>query len=142
MMDAEVKGRLLACKWKGYYWLSDRSAPCVMVETEALPSELLCEGRTPFVVEANLISEDGARSVSMAFADGRLIVNEFDASKKPNDVEESFVAHRMPGVARLKFIRRWREVPDELCLGWPVLVPAERVFIGLEPQGAMPDGQE
>jgi CRISPR type III-associated protein (TIGR04423 family) len=40
-----------------------------------------------------------------------------------------------PEVAQLKFRKYWKEEPDPLCEGMPVLVPAEEVFVGFVLQG-------
>lgn len=135
---------LMAHKWKGYYWLSDKTEPRVMTDYEPLPADLLAEGRNPFVVEANMVSEDGGLSAAISYADGRQIVSIADVAtpEGATDEDESFVAHRMPGVRRLKFKRRWVERDDELCLGWKTLVPAQLIFTGFEAADAKAERDE
>lgn len=133
-MKEEDKNILLSGKWIGYYWLSDATKPEVMTTAVALSKDLIDEKRNPFVVEANFVSEDGAKSVFMTHVDGHLRVTVTDTAtpEGAEDEEENLVAHRMDGVAKLRFVRRWVRRDDELCLGWPSLVPERRIFKGFE----------
>jgi CRISPR type III-associated protein (TIGR04423 family) len=92
------------------------------------------DNSNPFIVEGHLYAPKEQLSYSIRYTDGRHIVIEYDLNKDvPKDIDEkSFIAHRLPGVSKLKFHQYWKEQKDALCEGMTTLVPADYVFVGFE----------
>ena len=130
----------------GYYWMSDAVDPVVVQNTDSstaarINSILSSENANPFVIEGQLYDEKSKISVSIKYVDGHYILNRYDVEENIEDVDQRkqssivlkrYVANRMPGL-KLRFLQYWREQPDPLCCGMPVLQPAEKVFVGFEP---------
>lgn len=134
-------------KCTGYVWYSDKTAPTVY-RNEPL-SLTLNEKENPFVVEANFT--DGETSHSIRYVDGKYIhsfcytegdmlhsfcnvgdkhIESSHALAPQNAYTEIKVfPQSMPNVYKMLFRRYWREEKDALCNNWPVLQPAELVFV-------------
>ena len=133
----------------GYYWMSDSVEPVVLGQPDpTLPDRLnniLCSAlANPFVVEGRLYDASSRVSVSIRYVDSRYILLRHDVAddlRKAEDKEtdsiviKRYVANRMAD-RKLVFLQYWREQPDPLCCGMPVLAPAEKVFVGFEPLNA------
>ena len=114
-------------QYLGYIWQSDQTAP------EVLPSEGIIDTdhpANPFIIEAHLT--DGEKSISIKFADGHCIVNEYNLSECENAEPVSYIPNRMDGVSILKFKRVWTRQRDTLCEEMETLTPAQLIFVGLE----------
>lgn len=114
--------------YQGYIWWSDMATPEVFLGNKKLtidPDEL----KRHFIVEGQLC--DGKNSYSIKYIDGKHWVYRYDIANKGSDL--IFLPHHFnkPEIKALKFIQRWRAVPDARCCeGMEVLQPAEFIFIG------------
>lgn len=127
-------------KYQGYFWMSDEESPMVFLSTETLSKQLENYGKfpiqlqadlnpNPFVIEGLLYDPENHISYTIKFVDGEYIVHKYvvQPEEKPDKV---YLAHRMPGVSQLKFIKRWKKQKDEFCEDMEVYRPAELVFVG------------
>lgn len=120
--------------YQGYIWYSDATDPIVL-DHEEFAAEL-DEQKNPFIIEGQLWNETGHESIGIKYADGKYYVDRKtitaeDINKNKGDIE-TYIAHRMSGVAGLKFLRCWEANPDDQCNGFEVLVPAGWAFIGFK----------
>ena len=120
--------------YQGYIWYSDATSPIVL-NGEPFAMEL-DETKNPFVIEAQLWNEADHESIGIRYADGQYYtsnrhISEEELKDKTDDIE-TYIAHRMPGVAGLKFLRCWTARPDAFCNGFEVLEPEGMAFIGFE----------
>jgi CRISPR type III-associated protein (TIGR04423 family) len=128
--------------YEGYLWLSDSTTPIVVTKQQNLTglgdllglSHPIDDDSNPFIVEGQLYAPKEHLSYSIRYTDGRHIVIEYDLNKDVPKVvdDKSFIAHRLPGVSKLKFRQYWKEQKDALCEGMTTLVPADCVFVGFE----------
>lgn len=114
-------------KYEGYLWYSDKTEPKVYWGDKVVPIDLDPE-RNPFIVEGQLW--DGKTSIGIKFVDGKYYVARYPINKI--DDVETYVAHRMKGVAGLKFVRIWKEQPDDFCNGYYVKEPVGLAFVGFK----------
>ena len=116
---------------QGYVWWSDSTTPVVYDGTKTLDIEK-AELERHFIIEALLCGED--QSYMIKYIDGvhRIYTYELKCTEDMEDVEMSFIPHRIPGVSKLKFVQRWRLAEDALCMNMKVLQPAEFIFKGFE----------
>ncbi len=121
-------------RWSGYIWMSDQTKPQVLLTPESIPPTLLSEGVNPFVVEAQLISEDGKTSLSISNVDGKVKVVAYPVETPANAEDEpvDFLPNRMENVKHLSFIRRWEAKPDSFCDNMETLVPTALIFRGFD----------
>lgn len=125
--------------YTGYYWMSDQQRP-ELVDGN-LPEALsnLDNSYNPFVVEAQLYSEDSGLSYSLKYIDGEYYIFEtqvnaadIDSAKKGSTTEipyKEYYAHRLGG-RKLGFLQYWEETEDEFCENMKVLQPAQLAFVG------------
>lgn len=125
--------------FEGYIWLSDKEKPEVLQnekpevlqnEKVKLPTDL-----NPFIVEGQLYNKENDLSYSIKFVDGETIVNEYkltadDISNGDNELV-IFESNRMDG-KKLSFLRCWERIPDDNCMGMPVLTLTKNIFIGFK----------
>ena len=133
-------------KYVGYLWRSDQRTPEVYDGTEELELSLP-DGENPFVIEGNLWDEARRRSIMIRYIDGRYRVRKVEVAErelegisddKVDAAEEGqvattvkeYLAHRMAGVRKLRFLQYWRAEKDDLCGGMLVLRPYQLVFVG------------
>ncbi len=117
--------------YSGYYWLSNAEKPVVV--QGSFPEDIL-EKSLPFVVEANLWDDGAGHSISIRHNGEKHIIVRYNLNT-PQGFEQhqvTFIAHRLPGKGRAKFVELWREETDELCNGINTLKPYGRAFIGFE----------
>lgn len=112
-------------KCTGYVWYSDQTSPKVY-QNEPLVLTLN-EKENPFVVEANFT--DGKTSHSIRYVDGKYIYHSYNLSAEGEYTEIKVFPQSMPNVYKMLFRRYWKEEEDSLCNDWPVLQPAELVFV-------------
>ncbi len=127
----------LSLSYEGYLWMSNCDNPLVLngERLNFLPKE----DENPFIVEGNLFCKPKSISYSIKYVDGEYIVRKYQLSpndrNKPNE-EICYLANRMDdkdsGNRWLKFIRFWEKIPDDNCLGLPVLTFTKEVFIGFK----------
>ena len=120
--------------YQGYIWYSDATDPKVL-DNEEFAAEL-DEQKNPFIIEGQLWNENEHESISIKYADGKYYVDKKtitaeDINTHKGDIE-TYIAHRMPGVAGLKFLRHWEANPDSQCNSFEVLEPAGLAFIGFK----------
>lgn len=132
-------------KYVGYLWRSDQRAPEVYDGTGELELSLP-DGENPFIIEGNLWDEAQRRSIMIRYIDGRYHVRRVivtgpelkGISDKAIEAAEGqvattvkeYLAHRIGGVEKLRFLQYWRAEKDDLCGGMPVLRPYQLVFVG------------
>lgn len=135
MEDFEIKNRLdeiPKIDYSGYYWMSDQETPC-LVSGKFEPN---LSGSNPFIIEGNLFAEDGSCSVSIEHIDGEYkigIITWALVDKSVVELEkQSYLAHKIDGISKVKLKRAWIPKPDPECAGMDVLQPAWRAFVGFE----------
>lgn len=130
-MTYTIKGN-----YEGYIWYSDSTSPEVKhpnVQTDLA----LDDSKNPFIVEGELWDSVNHESVSIRFVDGHYIVRPFTVAEADLNGSEtatikSYLAQRMPGITRLKYLQYWKPIPDPWCEGMKALQPSDLVFIGFE----------
>lgn len=123
-------------KYDGYLWKSDQTQPEVLLDKE-LDIESLKDNINPFVIEGQLWNAADGISISIRYADGKLIIKEHQVTDKDLDGSstvtlERYIPHHIKGVKRLRFLRYWKAEEDELCEHFEALRPEKLVFIGFE----------
>ncbi len=128
-MAENIKGN-----YEGYIWMSDATKPVVYNSNESVDITL-DDNANPFVIEGELYDKQNGESISIRFADGHYFVKKFTV--KPEDLKGServtkkeYLAQRMPGVGRLKYLQYWNEAKDTLCDDMETLQPGDLVFVG------------
>lgn len=119
-------------KYEGYLWYSDAVRPVMFIGGEELAVSVF-DGR--FIIEGLLWSKASHMSYRIAFHDGEqqvyaCHVSEDDLEGNDNVVPEDYLAHRMPGVSRLSFLRYWFPCEDVNCEHFDVMMPGDLVFVG------------
>lgn len=121
--------------YDGYLWYSDQKTPEVF-EQKAWDESMLDENVNPFVIEGQLYDSENLVSYSIKYVDGKYIIKKYQLKSTDfNNVDIDildFKAHRMGKGTVLEFLQYYREEVDTECEGMKVLVPAEKVFIGLK----------
>ena len=112
---------------QGYVWMSDGDRPELLIDG-SFGGLTIRAGDIPFVVEAQAVI-DGV-SIGIRHVDGRFIVTEYSVADLDRKSCTTYAAHRLPGISGLSFVRIWKEEEDPLCCDFPVLMPAESVFVG------------
>ena len=115
--------------YEGYIWLSNRQKPLVISPDKPNVSH---DTDNSFIVEGNLWNETDNVSIMIKYVDGKYIVRRTvvtDECRK-NATEKEFIAHRIDGVKKLKFLQYWVETVDALCEGMTTLRPGKLVFVG------------
>lgn len=123
-------------RYDGYVWMSDATAPLVL-EGDALPS-CLVEGRSPFVVEAQLWDAEAGVSYSVRHVGNETLCHRHEVAASDfadSDVDEIvYASHRMGGRG-LRFLEYWElRQCDDCPSGMPTLEMTRRVFIGFKKQ--------
>lgn len=117
--------------YEGYIWRSNQQKPLVITPDKPYGVDLR-DTDNPFVVEGNLWNETSNVSIMIKYVDGKYIVRRTvvtDECRK-NATEKEFIAHRIDGVKKLKFLQYWVETVDALCEGMTTLRPGKLVFVG------------
>lgn len=131
-MAQNIKGN-----YEGYIWKSDATNPVVYYPAE--PIDITLDDKAnPFVIEGELFNRENGESVSIRFADGHYFAKKFSVT--PKDLQGServtkkeYLAQRMPGIGKLKYLQYWDEVEDPLCDdGMVTLQPGNLVFVGFK----------
>lgn len=131
--------------YEGFVRMSDAVAPHIYNHQLCAPTFEAAD--VPFVLEAELYNTDENISYSIRYREGQLCVVEHkvqlnDANLK--DVDHLYQALLPRGEAEalskknLHFLQYWMEQEDALCENMPVLVPAQRVFIGFSDPKQLP----
>lgn len=128
-MTEQIKG-----KFEGYIWQSDKVAPEVFYP--ATEKEItLDDSVNPFIIEGELYDASSGLSVSIRFVDGHYIIKK--TTVKPSDIKDSdnttvkeYLAQRMPGILKLRYLQLWNSVKDPLCEDMETLQPGDLVFVG------------
>lgn len=128
-MTEQIKG-----KFEGYLWQSDKAAPDVF--SPATEQEItLDDSVNPFIIEGELYDASSGLSVSIRFVDGHYIIKK--TTVKPSDIKDSdnttvkeYLAQRMPGISKLRYVQKWNSVKDPFCEGMETLQPGDLVFVG------------
>ena len=117
--------------YEGYIWFSDRRKPLVISPDKPYEADLR-DTDNPFIVEGNLWNETSNVSIMIKYVDGKYIVRRTEVTDecKKNATEKEFIAHRIDGVKKLKFLQYWVETVDALCEGMTTLRPGKLVFVG------------
>jgi len=121
-------------KYEGWLWKSDAREPEIITpDTEQVFS--FDDNKNPFVIEGQLWDAQTRTSYSIRYVDGRHIVKKFDVEESDLDCNEhatkkSFIAHRLGKHQCVNMLQYWKEVPDDLCCGFPMLQPDKLVFVG------------
>lgn len=130
-MKHTIKGN-----YEGYLWWSDATKPDIL-EPDKASEIVLDDNANPFVIEGELYDAGKGESVSIRFVDGRYIIKSFQV--KPDDLNGSdkatvktYLAQRMPGIEKLKYLQYWEKVSDPLCEGMETLQPSDLVFVGFK----------
>lgn len=121
-------------KYQGYLWYSDEKSPRVYNEDEITSIETK---DNVFIVEGRLWQAYSRTSIHITFVNGmqNIYATEVpldDLSGNGQATKELYIAHRMPRVSHLEFIRYWNLEPDPYCEGFDVLVPGALVFTGFK----------
>lgn len=131
-MEHQIK----EAKYEGYLWKSDQSTP-IMLSPDKPESFTLKDGENPFFVEGLLWNQAEGKSISIRYADGHYFVATYEV--KPEELAGtsimtpvSYLPHRLPGVKKLKFLRKWEEAKDELCENMPSHQLKATIFVGFE----------
>lgn len=122
--------------YEGYLWMSDATKP-EMLEPDEASEIVLDDNANPFVIEGELYDAGKGESVSVRFVDGRYIIKSFqvtadDLSGSKQVTVKTYIAQRMPGIEKLKYLQYWEKVNDPLCEGMETLQPTDLVFVGLK----------
>ena len=117
-------------KYEGYLWYSDNNEPDDY-HNEDFPELIIDDNENPFIMEGQLFDCVNQVSIRIKYIDGKYDFKEIKLTELENMTfeEYAYCAHRM-GDVKLKFRQYWKEEPDALCEGMPVLQPAELVFVG------------
>ncbi len=118
--------------YEGWYWLSDATKPVMLQNASAFEAPL--QG-IPFVIEGQLYDKAAQRSISIRNVDGRCIITQYELDDIGSEMEQeprTVLGHRLRENDQpwLKIIDIWKEQPDPLCAGFPVLQPHCSVFTG------------
>ena len=119
--------------YEGYFIYADSS------HAEILRGEEFRFDKNKIIVEGLLYDRTSRLSYSICYADGRYFISEYQIEKMVPDsdcFEETsyaFSYNKMTSAPKnLKFIEKWKEVPDEYCLEMSTLEYDTRIFIGFE----------
>lgn len=131
MMQQKIEGH-----YEGYIWMSDATQPEVIHADKAF-GIVLDDHANPFIIEGELYDSAHGESVSIRFADGRYYVSHFhvdeaDLKGSAQATPKEYLAQRMPGVGKLKFLQYWNVVSDSLCEDMETLQPGSLVFVGFK----------
>ncbi len=123
-------------KYEGYLWTSDQSKP-KMLDGNAPFSITLKDGENPFIIEGLLWNPDENESTTIRYVDGHYFVathevNQEQLEGNSNTTRVSYIAHRLPGVSKLKFLRLWEKLSDPLCENMDTLQLKATLFVGFE----------
>lgn len=124
--------------YEGYIWMSDATHP--VVYNPARPIDITFDDNdNPFIIEGELYDASKGESVTIRYADGKYFIKTFNVA--PSDLKESesvttkeYLAQRMPGIGKLKYLQYWDEVDDEFCEHMKTLQPGDLVFVGFKPK--------
>lgn len=121
--------------YEGYLWMSNEHESRLF-KPEAVVGAQLFSQRNLFVVEGYLYHRATGVSLSIKYVDGQYLV--YQHKVEPSDEQHPDVDHikyltlRMSGSPTLwaKFLRYWKEKPNDECLGMGVLEVEKEVFVG------------
>lgn len=131
-----MKQDIKEAKYEGYLWQSDQNKP-EMLYGEKTKCFTLEDGENPFIVEGLLWDAENDISISIRNVDGHYFVATQPVSKE--ELENSltltpidYLPHRLPGVKKVKFLRRWEKEQDPLCEYMETLQLKANIFVGFE----------
>lgn len=117
-----------ACKYEGYVWLSDATAP-VVLNNESFDFESI--KTNPFVIEALLYSPGEDVSIHVQHTDEYQIFEyNLKAFSQREISEKVYLSHRLKDVTKLKFKQLWMPEMDNNCEDMEVLTLKAIVFCG------------
>ena len=116
--------------YQGYLWYSDELRPRIFDDNDILSIE---SKENAFIGEGMLWQPTTHTSFHITFHDGvqHVYTTEVaaeDMAGHGQTTHEQYVAHRMPGIAFLDFVRYWKSEADPFCEGFEVLVPGVLAF--------------
>ncbi|MEA3448149.1 MAG: TIGR04423 family type III CRISPR-associated protein [Bacteroidota bacterium] len=114
--------------YEGYIWYSDKDKP------EIVNGSLPKEPEKVFPVEGMLYDKEEKISLMIRHTD-ELHIDEFDLKRLENDAEckeESYYAHRLGDVSKLKLKQIWQPKKDPVNEDWEYLSMKALVFVGFE----------
>lgn len=127
-------------KYEGYLWYSDQNKPLLLPDT-SINEIQLTDGDNPFVIEGLLWDQQNMTSISIRYIDGKYMIKEIKVKKDELDNNNSehatyteYIAHRLEGISKLKFIRYWEPQSDPECEGMDVLQQTNIAFVGFKYQ--------
>lgn len=114
-------------EYEGYVWYSNQQYP--EIRSTIRKSDFTT---MPFIIEGNLYAINEGISISIKNVDGEYLIMQGDLSGLPGDqiTELEYIAHKLPGISKVKLVRFWDEVEDELCEGMKTLKPSWKAFKG------------
>lgn len=137
--------QLPEAQYDGFVRMSDADAPQIYNHQLCAPAFKATD--TPFLLEAEFYNPADNIAYSIRYREGNFQVVEHKI--QPDDFNSKDVDHlyQMPlprgeakalGGKMLHFLQYWIEQEDALCENMPVLVPAQRVFIGFSEPKHLP----
>ena len=111
----------------GYYWMSDEEKPKRVNGNIELPQSI-----NPFIIEAMLWDEGRQKSIMITHT-GKYQIFEYDLNTLPTVgtlEEKAYMAHRLPGIEKVKFKQFWKAECDPNCAGMQVLLLKAQIFVG------------
>lgn len=114
-------------EYEGYVWYSNQQYP--EIRSTIRKSDFTT---MPFIIEGNLYAINEGISISIKNVDGEYLIMQGDLSGLPGDqiTELEYIAHKLLGISKVKLVRFWDEVEDELCEGMKTLKPSWKAFKG------------
>ena len=118
----------------GYLWLSNEAKPTRVYHNAKIDTSVF-DVENPFVAEGLLYDESNNLSYQIKYIDGIYRICEYSTQKQNEDdvlQEKSYIAHRINGVNKLKFIQIFTLQNDDGCMDMKVLKLDRVVFKGFE----------
>lgn len=121
--------------YEGYLWKSNKCKPKLFYPESMVESQVF-QLINPFVTEGYLFDCERGVSFSIKYVDGQYLV--YKHRVKPSDIDSpdvdkiEYLTFCMKGSKPLwaKFLRYWKEKPNDECLGMGVLEVEKEVFVG------------
>ena len=137
--------QLPEAQYDGFVRMSDADAPQIYNHQLCAPAFKATD--TPFLLESEFYNPDDNIAYSIRYREGNFQVVEHKI--QPDDFNSKDVDHlyqmllprgeaKALGGKMLHFLQYWMEQEDALCENMPVLIPAQRVFIGFSDPKQLP----